>query len=113
MGRLGWRTFATVALMPVAAWMGSVQVNDYLPEHGGVYFFVFLFLLGAALGYRAVLLVLIGVIAGFVRNKTQCESNEECVYGYLWFYLGPFMSIPVAVGATVGRVFASRYAKHS
>jgi hypothetical protein len=116
MGRPNWRTVATAVLVPVAVLAGIAQPDDYLPKHGGVYVVVFLFLLGAGLGYRSVLLVLAGMVASFIWYKTQCVSNEDCVYSYAAFYLGPFLSIPAIVGASIGWVvksFANRFAKPS
>jgi hypothetical protein len=116
MGRPSWRTVATAVLMPVSVLAGIVQPDDYLPKHGGVYVVVFLFLLGAGLGYRSVLLVLAAMVASFIWYKTQCVSNENCVYSALAFYLGPVLSIPAILGATLGwlaRSFANPFAKPS
>jgi hypothetical protein len=114
MGRPNWRTIATAALIPVAVLAGVLRPDDYLPKHGGVYFFAFLFLLGAALGYRAALLVLLGVLAHFIWGQTQCVSHEDCVEGFVIIYLGPFLAIPAVVGASISllaRTVASRLAK--
>jgi hypothetical protein len=69
-----WRTVATVALLPVAVLAGSVRPDNYLPKHGGIYFAIFTVLLGVVLGYRAVLLVFVGLFVLFIRGQTQWVS---------------------------------------
>jgi hypothetical protein len=95
----------SAALIPVAVLAGILQPHDYLPQHGGIYLFAFLFLLGAALGYRALLLLLVGCVAVLIRGQTQCVSQEECVYGFAIIYLAPFLSIPAAAGGSASWLF--------
>lgn len=94
-------------LLPVAIIEGVVQwAPSGLPP--GTYLAAALLLLGAALGLRVMLLVVVGFLSASLRASDAGEGLEILVL------LTPFFSIPVLAGALAGALikrFGSRSAK--